>query len=48
MGGGNKFAIKVVLVLAAYVHLEIVAGDHVVGIKQDAHGVVATIGCQLS
>ncbi len=40
MGDGCKFAIEVVLVLAEDVRLEIVAGDHKVGIKKDANGVV--------
>jgi hypothetical protein len=45
MGEGGKFAIKVILVLMADVHLEVVAGNHKVSFEKDADGVVN--GCAL-
>ncbi len=41
VGDGSEFAIKVVLVLMAYVCLEVVAGEHKVSLKKDANGVVS-------
>jgi hypothetical protein len=46
MGDGGKFAIEVILVLAANIRLEIIARDPNVGIKQDADGVIN--GCPLA
>jgi hypothetical protein len=40
MGDGSEFAVKVILVLMADVHLEVVAGDHKVSLKKDADRVV--------
>ncbi len=49
MGDGCELAIKVILVLTADVHIEVVAGDHKVSLKKDANEVVngCTLGNQL-
>ncbi len=40
MGDGGKFVIKVILVLMADVHLEVVAGNYKVSLKKDVDGVI--------
>ncbi len=40
MGDGDKFTIKVILVLTANIRLEVVAENYKVSLEQDASGVV--------